>query len=57
MQNLVNQKNNRHICIKYHLTHDVIQVLKDIELFYISSEDNPADILTKNLEYIKFEKF
>ena len=56
-QNLVNQKNNRHIQIKYHFIHNAVQVSKDIELFYIPSKDNPADVLTKNLGYIKFEKF
>jgi hypothetical protein len=56
-QNPVNRKNNRHIRIKYHFIRDAVQVSKDVELFYIAGEDNPADIFTKNLGYIKFEKF
>lgn len=54
--NPVNQKKNRHIRIIHHSIHDAISD-KEVELFYMDGNQNPADMFTKNLECIKFEKF
>jgi hypothetical protein len=46
------------ICIdlKYHYVRECIAV-KKIVLYHIPTEDNTADIFTKNLGCLKFEKF
>ena len=46
----------KHIDLKYHYIHECIAKGK-IKVFFVPSEDNTADILTKNLGCIKFEKF
>ena len=46
----------KHIDLKYHYVCECIAKGK-IKVFFIPSEDNTADILTKNLGRIKFEKF
>ena len=46
----------KHIDLKYHYVCECIAKGK-IEVFFVPSEDNTADILTKNLGRIKFEKF
>ena len=46
----------KHIDLKYHYVHECIAKGK-IEVFFIPSEDNTANILTKNLGRIEFEKF
>jgi hypothetical protein len=45
-----------HIDIKYHYVHECIAV-KKIKLFFVPTEDNTADIFTKNLGCLKFERF
>ena len=46
----------KHIDLKSHYVCKCIAKGK-IDVFFIPSEDNTADILTKNLGHIKFEKF
>jgi hypothetical protein len=54
--NPVTEKRTKHIDIRYHFVRDVIQ--KGLaEVFFIDGEDNPADLLTKNLGRVKFHKF
>ena len=54
--NPVQEIRTKHIDLKYHYVHECIAKGK-IEVFFIPSEDNTADILIKNLKCIKFEKF
>ena len=46
----------KHIDIKYHYVCECIAE-KKIDMFFVSSEDNTANLLTKNLGRLKFEKF
>ena len=46
----------KHIDLKYHYVCECIEKGK-IEVFFVPSEDNTADILTKNLGCIEFGKF
>jgi hypothetical protein len=52
----VQEIHTKHIDVKYHYVHECIAV-KKIELYFVPTEDNTADIFTKNLERLKFEKF
>ena len=54
--NPVQEIHTKHIDLKYYYVRECIAKGK-IEVFFIPSEDNTADILTKNLGCIKFEKF
>lgn len=54
--NYENTKRSKHIDIKYHYLKDLTQN-KIITLEYVSTNENIADILTKPLGKIKFEKF
>jgi hypothetical protein len=54
--NPVQEKHIKHIDICYHYIHEVI-CTKKIELFFIEGSENPADLFTKNLGRIKFQKF
>jgi hypothetical protein len=54
--NPVQEIHTKHIDIKYHYLHECIAV-KKIELFFVPTEDNTADIFTKNLGHLKFERF
>ena len=54
--NPVTEKRSKHIDIKYHFIRKLIKN-KEIELRFIPGSENPADILTKNLGRILFEKF
>jgi hypothetical protein len=54
--NPVQKIRTKHIDIKYHYVHECIAV-KKIELYFVSTEDNTADIFTKNLGCLKFERF
>jgi hypothetical protein len=44
----VQEKQIKHIDLRYHYIHEVIQS-KKIELFFIEGSENPADLFTKNL--------
>ena len=46
----------KHIDLKYHYVCECIAKGK-IKVFFVPSEDNTANILTKNLGHTKFEKF
>jgi transposase InsO family protein len=54
--NPVQEKCIKHIDIRYHYIREVIRA-KKIELFFIEGSENPADLFTKNLGRIKFQKF
>jgi hypothetical protein len=54
--NPVQEKRIKHIDICYHYIREVI-CAKKIELFFIEGSENPADLFTKNLGRIKFQKF
>jgi hypothetical protein len=46
----------KHIDVKYHYVRECIAD-KKIVLYHVPTEDNTADIITKNLGDLKFEKF
>ena len=54
--NPVTEKRSKHIDIRYHYIREVIR-RKIVEVYFIAGEENPADILTKNLGHVKFQKF
>ena len=54
--NPVTEKRLKHIDIHYHYIHKVI-CRKIVEVYFIEGEENPADLLTKNLGVVKFKKF
>ena len=54
--NLVQEKRIKHIDLRYHYIREVI-CEKKIELFFLEGAENPADLFTKNLGRIKFQKF
>ena len=55
-QNPVQECRSKHIAIRYHYVRERVE-LEEIELFYVPTDNNIADIFTKNLAYLKFEKF
>ena len=56
-ENPVTEKRSKHIHIKYHFVRDAVMVFKQVALFFIPGDDNPADMFTKNLGHVKFEQF
>ena len=54
--NPVQEKQIKHIDLRYHYIREVIRE-KKIELFFLEGAENPADLFTKNLGRIKFQKF
>ena len=50
------EKRIKHIDLCYHYIREVIRE-KKIELFFLEGAENPADLFTKNLGRIKFQKF
>ena len=50
------KKKKKHIDLRYHYIREVI-CSKKIELFFLEGAENPADLFTKNLGRIKFQKF
>ena len=54
--NPVQEKRIKHIDLRYHFIHDTIQS-NQVDLFFIEGVNNPADMFTKNLGRVKFEKF
>jgi hypothetical protein len=52
----VQEKRSKHIDIRYHYIWDLLK-RKQINLDWIDGSKNPADILTKNLEKVKFNLF
>ncbi|KAL1658074.1 hypothetical protein GGF50DRAFT_121205 [Schizophyllum commune] len=45
----------KHIDIRYHYIRELVEE-KEVELFFIDGNNNPADMFTKNLGHVKFEK-
>jgi hypothetical protein len=54
--NPVQEKRIKHIDLRHHYIREVIRS-KKIELFFIEGAENPADLFTKNLGRVKFQKF
>ena len=54
--NPVQEKRIKHIDLRYHYIREVIRS-KKIKLFFLEGAENPADLFTKNLGRIKFQKF
>ena len=54
--NPVTEKHSKHIDIRYHYIREVI-ARKLAEVYFIDGNNNPADLLTKNLGIVKFQKF
>ena len=54
--NLVTEKQSKHINIRYHYIREVINHGLT-EVYFINGDNNPADLLTKNLGSVKFLKF
>lgn len=52
--NPVTEKHSKHIDIRYHYIRDVVDQ-QLVQIFYVPTEENPADILTKNLARTKLE--
>ena len=48
------EKQLKHMDVRYHYVHECYEN-RHIELWYIQTEDNPADMFTKPLGWIKFE--
>jgi hypothetical protein len=53
--NPVIDRHSKHIPIRYNFIRDAITD-GHVEVFYIEGTDNPADMFTKNLGYVKFEQ-
>jgi len=53
--NPITERRTKHIPIRYHFVRDAVTD-QHIEIFYIEGTDNPADMFTKNLGYVKFEQ-
>ena len=54
--NPITERRSKHIDIRYHYVRELVED-KKVEVFYVSTDDNPADLFTKNLGRIKFLKF
>ena len=54
--NPVTEKRSKHIDIRYHFTREVIE-RKLAKVYFIDRDNNPADLLMKNLGSVKFPKF
>ncbi|QRV85528.1 Copia-like polyprotein/retrotransposon [Ceratobasidium sp. AG-Ba] len=55
-KNPINHQTTKHIRVKYHFIREVI-ALKELDLQYVSTEDQVADALTKALGRVKFTRF
>ena len=54
--NAVQESHTKHINIYYHYICELV-VAKEIDLQFVPGEMNPANMLTKNLQKIKFTQF
>ena len=54
--NPVQERRTKHIDVRYHYVRDLLEQ-KRIDTIWVPTDDNPADMFTKNLGHIKFEKF
>jgi hypothetical protein len=55
-ENLVFHDRSKHIEIRYHYIHDMVQ-RGALKLLYVSMDEQVADVLTKPLSHVKFEHF
>ena len=51
--NAVTEKRTKHMDIRYHYIREVIEQGK-VSLYFVKTDENPADMLTKNLARDKF---
>jgi hypothetical protein len=56
IKNYTHTKHTKHVEIHHDFMKDRYQAF-DLDFDHIKGEDNPADIFTKALERVKFEKF
>jgi hypothetical protein len=56
MENHVFHDESKHIEIRYHYIHDMVQ-RGAIKLQYVNMDEQVADVLTKPLSCVKFENF
>jgi hypothetical protein len=54
--NPITKKRSKHIDIRYHYVHEVVN-RGLAKIYFINGDENPADLLTKNLGSVKFLKF
>ena len=54
--NPITERRSKHIDVRYHYVRELVED-KKVEVFYISTDENPADLFTKNLGRVKFLKF
>ena len=54
--NAYRDRRMKHIDIRYHYIRELVEE-KEVELYFIDGNNNPADMFTKNLGRVKFEKF
>jgi hypothetical protein len=55
-ENLVFHDKSKHIKIRYHYIHDMVQK-GAIKLQYVGTDEKVADVLTNPLSHVKFEHF
>jgi hypothetical protein len=53
--NAVQEKRSKHIDIRYHYIREVVE-RKEVSLYFVETDSNPADMFTKNLTRDKFLK-
>jgi hypothetical protein len=54
--NPVQERRTKHIDVRFHYVRDLLEQ-KRIEVVWVPTDNNPADMFTKNLGHVKFEKF
>ena len=54
--NPVQERRTKHIDVRYHYVRDLVESRR-IEIFWVPTDENPADMFTKNLGHVKFMKF
>jgi hypothetical protein len=55
-KNSVHHERSKHIDVKFHFIREQVKE-KKVELIHVCSDDQVADIFTKPLPTVKFEKF
>jgi len=54
--NPVQERRTKHIDVRYHYIRECVEDGK-VELFWVPTDENPADMFTKNLGHVKFLQF
>jgi len=54
--NPVQERRTKHIDVRYHYIRECVEDGK-VELFWVPTDENPADMFTKNLGHVKFLNF